>query len=75
MQSRRLTWPIEAFAANVSNSADASNANWADMADAKESNDGKFDFWQTTALSSSVAFSLFAFSQSHSQNIAKPLLK
>ncbi len=44
MQPTRLTQPIEAVAVNVSNSADASNADWADTADAKESNDGKFDF-------------------------------
>jgi hypothetical protein len=71
----RLIWPNEAVAANVSDSANASNAAWVDMADAKESNDGKFDFCQTTASSSSVSFPLFTFSQSPSQNIAKPLLK
>ncbi len=49
MQPTRLTRPIEAVAANVSDSADVSNAPWADMADAKESNDGKFDFCHTTA--------------------------
>jgi hypothetical protein len=61
MQPARLTRPIEAVAANVSDSADASNVAWADIADAKESNDGKFDFCQTTASSSSVSFPLFAF--------------
>jgi hypothetical protein len=43
----RLIWPNEVVAANVSNSANAFNATWVDMADAKESNDGKFDFCQT----------------------------
>jgi hypothetical protein len=71
----RLIWPNEAVVANVSNGADASNAAWIDMADANESNNGKFDFSQTTTSSSSVSFPLFAFSQSPSQNIAIPLLK
>ncbi len=50
----RLTWPNEAVAANVSDGADVSNAAWADMADVNESNDGKFDFCQTTMSSSSI---------------------
>jgi hypothetical protein len=58
----RLTRPIEAVAANMSDSTDASNIAWADMADAKESNDGKFDFCQTMASLSSVLFPLFAIS-------------
>ena len=59
----------EAVAANVSIGSDASNAPLVDMADANESNDGKFNSL------SSASFPLFAFSQSPSQNIAKPLLK
>jgi hypothetical protein len=58
----RLIWPNEAVAANVSDGADASNAAWVDMADVNESNDGKFDFCQTTMSSSSVLFPLFMFS-------------
>jgi hypothetical protein len=46
-------------AANVLYGADASNAAWVDMADANESNNGKFDFCQTMTSSS---FSLFALS-------------
>jgi hypothetical protein len=45
----RLIWPNEAVAANVSDSVDVSNAAWIDMADAKESNNGKFDYSQMTA--------------------------
>ncbi len=62
MQPTRLTQLIEAVADNVSDSADASNATWADMAVAKESNDGKFDFCQTMASLSSILIPLFAFS-------------
>jgi hypothetical protein len=62
MQPTRLTWPIEAVAANVSDSADVSNAAWADMDDAKESDNGKFDLCHTAALLSSVLIPLFAFS-------------
>jgi hypothetical protein len=40
----RLIWPNEADAANVPDGANVSNAAWVDMADANESNDGKFDF-------------------------------
>jgi hypothetical protein len=54
MQPTRLTRPIEADATNVSDSADASNAAWADMADAKESNNCKFDFCHMTASLSLV---------------------
>jgi hypothetical protein len=54
----------EAVAANVSVGSDASNAPWVDMADANESNDGKFH-----------SFPLFVFSRSPSQKVAKPLLK
>jgi hypothetical protein len=68
----RLIWPNEAVAANVSYGANASNAAWVNMADAKESNDSKLDFWQTMTSSS---FQLFGFSLSLSQNIVKPLLK
>ena len=62
MQPTRLTRPIEAVAANVFDVANVSNAAWADMADAKESNDGKFDFCQTMASLSSILIPLFAFS-------------
>ncbi len=48
-KSMRLIWPNEAVAANVSDSVDVSNAAWIDMADAKESNNGKFDYSQMTA--------------------------
>ncbi len=58
----RLIWPNEAVAANVSDGADASNAAWVDMADVNESNDGKFDFCQTTTSLSSISFPLFTFS-------------
>jgi len=71
----RLIWPNEAVAANVSDKADESISAWADMADAKESNDGKFDFCRMMTSSSSVSFLLFTFSKSPSQNIAKLLLK
>jgi hypothetical protein len=71
----RLIWENEAVAANVSDGADASNAAWVDMADVNKSNDGKFDFCQTTTSSSSISFLLFTFSQSPSQNIAIPSLK
>jgi hypothetical protein len=57
MQPTRLTQPMEAVAANVSDLADASNAAWADMADAKESNDGKFDFCQNDGF---VVFSIIS---------------
>jgi hypothetical protein len=68
----RLIWQSEAVAAYVLYGAIASNAAWVDMADANESNDGKFDFYQKMTSSS---FPLFAFSRSPTQNIAKPLLK
>jgi hypothetical protein len=55
----RLIWPNEAVAANVLYGADASDAAWIDMADANESNDGKFYFCRTMTSSS---FPLFAFS-------------
>jgi hypothetical protein len=71
----RLIQPNEAVAANVSNGANASNAAWVVMADVNESNDGKFDFCQTTLSSSSVSFPLFAFSQSPSKNIPQSLQK
>jgi hypothetical protein len=58
----RLIWPNKAVAANVSNGANVSNAAWFDMADANESNYGKFDFCQTITSLSSVLFPLFAFS-------------
>ncbi len=60
--SMRLIWPNEAVAANVFNGADASNATWVVMADVNKSNDGKFDFCQTTMSLSSISFQLFAFS-------------
>jgi protein tyrosine phosphatase (PTP) superfamily phosphohydrolase (DUF442 family) len=47
----RLIWLNEVVAANVSDGADASNFAWADMADANESNDGKFDFCRTATSS------------------------
>jgi hypothetical protein len=72
MQLTKLTRPIEAVAANVPNSVNASNAAWADMTNAKESNNGKFDFCQTMTSSSLVSFPLFTFCQSPSQNIVKP---
>jgi hypothetical protein len=50
----RLIWPNEAVAANVSDSANASNAALVDTADANESKDGKFDFCQMTASFSIV---------------------
>jgi hypothetical protein len=71
----RLIWLNEAVAANVSDGANASNATWVDLADVNESNDGKFDFCQTTMSLPSILFQLFPFSQSPSQNIAIPLLK
>jgi len=58
-----------------SNEANATNSAWVDMADDNESNDGKVDFCGTTTSLSSVPFPLFVFSQSPSQNIAKPLPK
>ncbi len=74
-----LLWPkagpkamLLPVAANALYGANASNAAWVVMADANESNDGKFDFCQMMTLSS---FQLFALSWSPSQNIAKPLLK
>jgi hypothetical protein len=54
-----LIWPNEAVAANVLYGANTSNAAWVDMADANESNDGKFDFCQTMTSSS---YPLFEFS-------------
>jgi hypothetical protein len=58
----RLVWPNEAVAANVSNGADKSISAWADMTDANESSDGKFEFRGSTTSSSSVSFPLLAFS-------------
>jgi hypothetical protein len=58
----RLIWLNEAVAANVSDEADAPNTAWVDMTDVNKSTDGKFDFCQTTASSSSISFPLFAFS-------------
>ncbi len=55
----RLIWPNEAVAVNVSHGANESNAAQIDMADANESNVGKFDFCQTMTSSS---FPLFMFS-------------
>jgi hypothetical protein len=55
----RLIWPNEAVAANMFYGANAFNAAWVDMADANESNDGKFYFCQTMTSS---FFPLFAFS-------------
>jgi hypothetical protein len=57
MQPTRLTRPIEAVAANVFDVANVSNAAWADMADAKESNDGKFDFCQNDGF---IVFSIIS---------------
>ncbi len=56
VRTKAKLWPV---AANVSYGADASNAAWVDIADANESNDGKFDFCQTMPSSS---FPLFALS-------------
>jgi hypothetical protein len=64
-----MLWQV---AVNVLYGADASNSAWVDMANANESNNGKFDFCQTMTSSS---FPLFALSSSLSKNIAKSLLK
>ncbi len=53
---KAMLWPV---AANVLYGANASNAAWVDMANANQSNDGKFDFCQTMTSSS---FPLFALS-------------
>ena len=53
----------------MSDEANVSNSAWVDMADANESNVGKFDFCEMTTSMSSVSFPLFVFSPSPSQNI------
>ncbi len=58
----RLIWPTEAVATNVFNRADAFNAAWVDMADVNKSSNGRFDFCQMVASSSSVLFPLSSFS-------------
>jgi hypothetical protein len=62
MRLMMLIWLTSPLMPLKSNEANASNSAWVDMADANESNDGKFDFCGTTTSVSSVPFPLFVFS-------------
>jgi len=86
MGSMRPTRPMQTNANKVNASesdtsnVDKANEAIANLADAEEANvnetnDGKYNFCHTTTSSSSELFSLFAFSQSPSQNIVQSLLK